>query len=278
MSRILLSLFLTLFLLIITFQVPVFAADQSSDSASATTAPAPQGPRRRIITPVKVPDSVYALMTEHKELSKFIDLIDDADLKDYFKSQGDAPLTVFAPTNDAISDLSRDIWKKIKANQASMQSFVKYHVISGSNVPLSSIAGRRASLSAANGDSIGIDGLTKKDAPKVNGAGLVASDLPAANGIVHIVNAAFIPSSMLDQPKTQPAPPPTFEKKVQTTPATSALPPSALPASTSLTSTTSGTTAPAQGAPSSLPATTSPSAAPNTTSHSMQFFGHTFNW
>lgn len=213
MSRILLSLFLTLFLLIITFQVPVFAADQSSDSASATTAPAPQGPRRRIITPVKVPDSVYALMTEHKELSKFIDLIDDADLKDYFKSQGDAPLTVFAPTNDAISDLSRDIWKKIKANQASMQSFVKYHVISGSNVPLSSIAGRRASLSAANGDSIGIDGLTKKDAPKVNGAGLVASDLPAANGIVHIVNAAFIPSSMLDQPKTQPAPPPYFRKE-----------------------------------------------------------------
>ena len=151
--------------------------------------------------------TVYELLKSHKELSAFVDLIDDADLKDLFRSSTDT-ITVFAPTDDAINDVSRDVMKRIKSSKENLQSFVKYHVVAGSRISSGAINGRKSSPASANGDSIIIDGTNSKDPAKINGGHLLLTDMSAGPSIVHTVSAALIPISLReeakkeDQPKT----------------------------------------------------------------------------
>ena len=145
------------------------------------------------------PASVMKIISSHKELSKFADLINEAGLEKMFDSKDDT-FTVFAPTNDAFGKAPSDVMKKIKSDKDSLQKFVKYHVISGSMVFMSNIRGRRAGPGSASGESLTFDGVGKTT--KVNDAEFVTPDLAAANGVVHIMNAVLVPPSFKEKPAT----------------------------------------------------------------------------
>lgn len=157
--------------------------------------------------PVK-PEDVYSVISNRKELSKFAELIDDAGVKDLLKSKDGSNVTVFAPSNSAISGISSDVWKRVKSSKENTQSFVKYHVIAGSRMTSSAINGRKSSSGAANGETVSFDG-TEKGKMKVNDAAIETSDLFAPNGVVHIISAALTPPSFREAPKE---PPPSKEE------------------------------------------------------------------
>jgi len=230
--------------------------------------------------------NVYEIMKSRKDLSEFADMIGDADLKSLFTATIDEPVTVFAPSNDALKDVSRDVMKRIKAN---LPSFVKYHVISGSLVSSGALHGRRSSPAAANGETLQFDGLDRKNPPKVNDAVLTVADIQATNGIIHIVSTALIPPSL----EHEPAPPPEAPKPppvAAQTPAaeTTTGKPAATAATTTgkAAATTTAATKPAQvtttGVATVSPAasTTSTSAPPAASDSSGGFslFGHKFSW
>ncbi len=148
-------------------------------------------------------DDVYKVISSHKELSKFTDLIDSGDLKDFLKSKDDV-MTVFAPTNDAIEKLPSAVWKRAKSDKAKLQSLIKYHVISGSEVFSGNIHGRRASPSASNGESLSFNGTGKTT--KINEAELVNADIHASNGVIHIIDAVLVPPSLQDEPVANDSP------------------------------------------------------------------------
>jgi uncharacterized surface protein with fasciclin (FAS1) repeats len=218
------------------------------------------------------PDTVYDLMKDRKDLDKFMDMVSDADLKDLLKSSG-TQVTVFAPTDDAIGDIPRAVRKRIESSKANLQSFVKYHIISGSFVSSSAINGRKSAPATDSGELLLFDGTGKN--LKAGEAVVIEADLHAANGIVHIVNGPIVPPSLMaDQAEAPSAP----ERAPAPTPVAAAPAPSLLMTTTAqavktlqTTTTLQATTTGKKGLATTsstyaLPATTSTYALPATTS------------
>lgn len=178
-------------------------------------------------TPPSLPPptkNVYELLESQKGISKFADMIDEADLKSMFS--GKDRITVFAPNDGAISDLSSAELKRINANKANLQNFVKHHVILNSVVAGGAIKGRRASPSAANGEPIEFDG-SDRSTLKVGDAKIVQLDVRATNGVIHVIDKPLMPASLLPATETAPktaatvpaAPPGDTAKPVEKEPA-----------------------------------------------------------
>lgn len=177
-------------------------------------------------------DNVYDYIRGQKNLGRFADMISSADLKDLFKNNSQ-PITVFAPTDDAIGDISGAIMKRIKASKENLQAFVKYHVIVGSRVGYNAINGRKSSAAAANGEGISFDGTSTKDPAKVNDGHLVSADAQVGNSFVHTISAALIPASLKEEPPAEtkknekpaePAPAPVVAPVDTTVPVATTLP------------------------------------------------------
>ncbi len=104
---------------------------------------------------------------------------------------GDGPLTVFAPTDEAFSALPAgtiDTLLKPESRQQ-LADILKYHVV----------AGRKYSSDVASVDSVATvlgPKLTVKPAESgvlINGARLLAADIDAANGVIHVVDRVLTP-------------------------------------------------------------------------------------
>jgi uncharacterized surface protein with fasciclin (FAS1) repeats len=150
----------------------------------------------------KPAENVMKTIKGRKDLSKFAGLIEDTGLESVLESK-EEHYTVFAPTNDALGNVPSDVMKRAKADKEHLKSFVKYHIISGSEVFFTNIRGRRAGPAAMSGETIMFEGTGK--VVKVNDSGFVASDLSSANGVVHVMDAALIPPSIKEDPAKQSA-------------------------------------------------------------------------
>jgi|GEM_PF-3839804 len=151
----------------------------------------------------KVSESVMKIIKSRNDLSKFAGMISDAGLDGVLAGK-EGVYTVFAPTNDALSKVPSDVMKRVKADKDRYKKFVGYHIISGSRVFYTNIKGRRAGPAAMSGETLAFEGAGQ--VVKVNDAAFVTSDLTAANGVVHVVDAAMIPPSFREQPVRLPEP------------------------------------------------------------------------
>jgi uncharacterized surface protein with fasciclin (FAS1) repeats len=116
-----------------------------------------------------------------------------AGLVDALKGKG--PLTVFAPTDAAFAKLPKGTVASLlkPENKAKLQAILKYHVIAGA-VPASAImkAGK-ASAKTLQGQEVTavFDKATKS--VTVNGAKVIAADVKASNGIIHVIDTVILP-------------------------------------------------------------------------------------
>ena len=111
-----------------------------------------------------------------------------ADLGATLKSEG--PFTVFAPTDDAFAKLpAGTVDELIKPeNKAKLAAILTLHVLSG-KVMSSDITGPITPTSV-NGETLSIEtanGVT------VNGAKVVAADIEASNGVIHVIDTVLLP-------------------------------------------------------------------------------------
>jgi uncharacterized surface protein with fasciclin (FAS1) repeats len=106
--------------------------------------------------------------------------------------KGDGPLTVFAPTDDAFAALPAGTVENLlkPENKAKLQAVLLYHVVSGKvmSTDLSGTANVET-LQGATIEVIAADGVT------VNGANVVAADVAASNGVIHVIDAVLLPPS-----------------------------------------------------------------------------------
>ncbi|MEM8756341.1 MAG: fasciclin domain-containing protein [Planctomycetota bacterium] len=114
-----------------------------------------------------------------------------ADLADTLATGG--PFTVFAPTDEAFAALPAGTVESLlkPENKGTLQAILLYHVVEG-NVLASDVA----SLDAAdtlNGQRVAID--AGSGGVKVDGANVVATDIRATNGTIHVIDRVILPST-----------------------------------------------------------------------------------
>jgi transforming growth factor-beta-induced protein len=119
---------------------------------------------------------------------------------------GPGPLTVFAPTNDAFVALLAELGvskEVLFANRPLLTAVLTYHVL-GQRV-LAGDLRDELSVPTAQGQSITIDldgGAKIRDA-RGRIANIVATDVLATNGVIHVIDRVILP-----RPETPPPPPP----------------------------------------------------------------------
>ncbi len=104
--------------------------------------------------------------------------------------QDDEPLTLFAPTDQAFADAGIDLAAlNNPEGMATLSDILLYHVVPGEVT--SSDLNECQVANAANGQPLS---FTVGDSVMVNGATVTIADVPASNGIVHVIDKVLTPS------------------------------------------------------------------------------------
>ena len=101
--------------------------------------------------------------------------------------KGTGPFTVFAPTDEAFAKVPKATLDALLADKAALTKVLTYHVVSGKVMAADVKAGM---VPTVNGQSI-----TVKTAGgvMVDGAKVVATDIAASNGVIHVIDSVILP-------------------------------------------------------------------------------------
>jgi uncharacterized surface protein with fasciclin (FAS1) repeats len=113
-----------------------------------------------------------------------------ADLVDALKGEG--PLTVFAPTDDAFAKLPEgkvDMLLKPE-NKDKLQAVLLYHVVEGKVTSAEVV--NISSAKTLEGDSV--DFSVKMGNVYIDNAQVIAADVEASNGVIHVIDTVLLPS------------------------------------------------------------------------------------
>jgi uncharacterized surface protein with fasciclin (FAS1) repeats len=104
--------------------------------------------------------------------------------------QGTGPFTVFAPTDEAFAKLPKGTVESLlkPENKEKLVAILTYHVVSG-KVMAADVKTMKAKT--VNGQSLDVkvaDGVVK-----VDNATVVKTDVPAGNGVIHVIDTVVLP-------------------------------------------------------------------------------------
>lgn len=102
--------------------------------------------------------------------------------------QGEGPLTVFAPTDEAFAKLPKGTLEALLKNPAKLRTILKYHVVSGKI-----FSGDVVKLTSAKtllGQTVKIDAAK---GVKVNDANVTDVDIACKNGVIHVIDTVLLP-------------------------------------------------------------------------------------
>ena len=134
--------------------------------------------------------NIVAVAQGNPEFSTLVAAITAAGLGDALSGEG--PFTVFAPTNAAFEALPAGLLEKLllPENKEVLTKILTYHV-----VPAKVMA-----ADVAAGDVTTLEGsafaITTEGGVKVNASNVTATDVPASNGVIHVIDAVLVPASV----------------------------------------------------------------------------------
>jgi len=102
--------------------------------------------------------------------------------------KGDGPFTVFAPTDEAFAKIPKADLDALIADKAKLTKVLTYHVVPGKVMAADVVKLNEAT--SVQGGKIRID---TKDGVKVNNAKVVATDIAASNGVIHVIDTVILP-------------------------------------------------------------------------------------
>ena len=152
------------------------------------------------------PETIADIVAASADFSTLGAALDAAELTATFDGPG--PFTVFAPTNAAFAAIPKADLDALLADKDALAAVLTYHVVSG-RVDAAAVTGLSEATTL---EGRKIDIAIVEGAVILNGTVKVtATDLPAANGLIHVIDAVLMP----------PAPPvdePTIAEIVATNP------------------------------------------------------------
>jgi uncharacterized surface protein with fasciclin (FAS1) repeats len=113
-----------------------------------------------------------------------------ADLVDALRGEG--PLTVFAPTDEAFAKLPEGTVETLlkPENKEKLQAVLLYHVVEGKVTSAEVVNLKYAKT--LQGQKVKF--AVKMDKVYVNDAEVIAADVEASNGVIHVIDAVILPS------------------------------------------------------------------------------------
>ncbi|CAB4556461.1 unannotated protein [freshwater metagenome] len=134
---------------------------------------------------------IVAVATEAGSFSTLLAAVEAAGLVETL--QGEGPFTVFAPTDEAFAALPAGVVDALllPENQEILAAVLTYHVVSGKVLSADVAAGEVPSV---QGEPITV--TTDDGGVQVNGANVVAVDVEASNGVIHVIDAVILPPSL----------------------------------------------------------------------------------
>ena len=152
-------------------------------------------------TTIFAKSSIAAFASSNPDFSILAGLLKEYNLVEPLSGKGDlAPFTVFAPTNDAFTDLL----EKVDLGDIDVAAVLKYHVIDGAAIKAADLKNSQTPETLNNDETIEIDKTTRKENDEdivevtitdFNGgiATVVSADNGASNGVVHAIDKVLIP-------------------------------------------------------------------------------------
>jgi uncharacterized surface protein with fasciclin (FAS1) repeats len=110
-----------------------------------------------------------------------------ADLVEVLKRPG--PLTVLAPTDEAFAKIPKADLDALMKDKAKLSAVLQYHVLTG-NVSAADLKMMK-DFGTAQGQRIQIS--TAGGSLKINNATVVKPDVPASNGVIHVIDTVLLP-------------------------------------------------------------------------------------
>ena len=108
--------------------------------------------------------------------------------------QGDGPFTVFAPTDQAFTDAGIDLDSFTTDEEiAALADILLYHVYSGAVNAADVTDGLTVTM--VNGDDVSF--TVTADAVMVGAATVTLADVPASNGVIHVIDTVLMPPADL---------------------------------------------------------------------------------
>ena len=114
--------------------------------------------------------------------------VEAAGLTDVLK--GDGPFTVFAPTDDAFADVPAEALNALLADPQALAAVLTYHVVPGELRAAEVLA--TPSLTTVNGAEAFIS-VDQDGNPRIEDAIITATDIPAKNGVIHVIDRVIFP-------------------------------------------------------------------------------------
>lgn len=171
----------------------IFACNETNtnstqtDTTSETIAEGGQG---SVKDDVSAKD-VVKIAAGSKDHTTLVAAIKQAELVNSLSNAG--PFTVFAPTNAAFDKIPKETLDNLMKdeNKEQLQNVLQYHVYVGTLKTEMMMDGQ--TLNQVNGDNITV---TIKDGKVIiNNSAMVIASIPAANGIIHVIDGVLLPPS-----------------------------------------------------------------------------------
>lgn len=159
------------------------------DTAATDTEPTAEATEEAMETDAAMdePGTIVDVAAGNPDFSTLVTAVDAAGLVETLSGEG--PFTVFAPTNDAFDALPDGVLDALllPENEEVLTSILTYHVVPGevtsdmiSDGDVATVEGQNVTISTESG-------------VMVNEATVVTPDVPASNGVIHVIDSVLIP-------------------------------------------------------------------------------------
>jgi uncharacterized surface protein with fasciclin (FAS1) repeats len=175
----------------LTIATTACSAD-SSDVAATTTMAGPAETTTTVaatLPPYESPlgDIIGEALTAGA-FSTLAGLLVEAGLVDALRAEG--PFTVFAPTDAGFATVPAATLDAVFADPDLMAAVLTYHVVAGENLKLADMPDGTV-LTTLQGDTLTITQVGEKSF--VNDIEIIAGDVPATNGTIHVIGGVLVP-------------------------------------------------------------------------------------
>lgn len=135
--------------------------------------------------------SISSIVESNENFSTLSTALEAAELDSVLAGEG--PFTVFAPTNDAFAALPEGTLDALLADIPKLTKILQQHVVSGNLSSTEVLA--EATLTSLFGQEL----VIAADGPSIGGVSISTVDLPASNGVIHVIDAVLIPRDIVEE-------------------------------------------------------------------------------
>lgn len=133
---------------------------------------------------------VIEVATEAGAFTTLVAAVKAAGLTETLRGKG--PFTVFAPSDAAFAKVPKATLDGLLADRAALTSVLTFHVVPGRVLAGDIVKANGATPTTVNGQPLAIS--VRDGKVYVNGAQVVTADIPASNGVIHVIDTVLLPT------------------------------------------------------------------------------------